>query len=304
MYTTLKVGGPARYFVIAKNTDEMVSAVQEAHSAGVSVVVIGGGSNVLVSDLGFSGLVVIAKNDHVQAQGAHIIAEAGAVLARVSRVAYGSGLSGLEFGVGIPGSVGGAVVGNASNFIGAAKDVVHEVLALDEKGKTRALSNAECRFWYRHSVFKEKPWIVLQVTFALAEKPKGEIKARMDEITVYKKKTQKTKYPTSGCMFKNPRLETAETRAHAESKGLGEGIRYSEDMECETVPLRVLLEKLNMKGFQIGGIAISESNANFLENRGGATAEDVIMMMSVIKQKVRDHFGIQLFDEVQMIGFK
>lgn len=300
-FTTIKIGGPARYCAIARTREEFLESSRVAREQSIQCAVIGGGSNVLVADSGFSGLVIIAKNDGVRVEGDRLRAESGALLARASRVAYEHGLSGLEFGIGIPGTVGGAVVGNASNYVGATGRAVESVRILDEHGEGQTLSRDQCRFIYRGSAFKGTRIVILDVCFHLSEKKGEDIKKTMDDLLAYKKKTQQTPYPTSGCMFKNVRLATTEEKARLE--GLGLATRYSEDMECVTVPLRAMLEELDMKGFRVGDIVISEANANFLENRGHATAEDVIMMMSIIKQRVRDRFGVELVEEVQRIGW-
>lgn len=299
-HTTIKIGGPARYFVIAKTSGELASAVRLAKKLDIPFAALGGGSNVLVSDSGFPGLVVVAKNDQTRVEGDRLIAEAGAVLVGVSRMAYEHELAGFEFGIGIPGTVGGAIIGNSSNYIGAVSHIVESVRILDEEGNERALSAAECNFTYRASALKGATNVVLEAVFRLSAADKKAIKQKMDELTAYKNKTQKTPFPTSGCMFKNTKIASENEKKRLQNLGLA--LRYSEDMEAETIPLRVMLEELDMKGFRVGDIAISNVNANFLLNMGHATSDDVVMMMSIIKQRVRDSFGIELADEVQRIG--
>lgn len=302
--TTMKIGGPAKFLVKVETSQGLQKAVQAAKEHDVPFFVLGGGSNTLISDKGFDGLVIKANGGNHAISGTKLCADSSAVLAAISRIAYQHGLAGMEWGIGIPGTIGGAVRGNAGNFLGDTQSVVYAVDILDETGAERTLTKDECAFAYRHSIFKKrKDWIILRAHFALTRDEGERIKERMDEILAYKQKTQNTPYPTSGCMFKNIRMESPQDRANAELNGISNLVCYSDDIGCDVLPIRALLEQLKLEGFAVGGAQISETNANFILNKNNATAEDVMMLVGIIKQKIKETFGFDVVDEFQHVGF-
>lgn len=303
-FTTMKVGGPARYFLSVESSQQLKLAVDAARLSKTPYVILGGGSNTLVSDQGFAGFVIKANGGNHAMSGTKLSADSTCILASVSRVAYQHGLSGLEWGVGVPGTVGGAVRGNAGNFLGDLRRNIYAVEFLDELGEEKTFSNEECKFEYRQSIFKTKPeLIVLRAHFALTRDSSDAIKERMDEILNYKRETQSTPYPTSGCMFKNVRVMSPNDRANAEEHHIADLIRFSEDVGGDVIPVRALLERLGLRAFRVGGAMVSERNANFILNVDHATAEHIMTLVGTIKQKVYQSFKIELHEEFQYIGF-
>lgn len=303
-FTTMKVGGPAKYFLKVDSSQELKSAVLAARATNVPYVMLGGGSNTLIADEGFSGLVIKANGGNHAISGTKFSADSTCVLASISRVAYQHGLSGLEWGMGVPGTVGGAVRGNAGNFLGDLRRSVYAVDLLDDQGEERTFSKEECQFSYRHSIFKTHPeWIILRAHFALTRDSIDAIKERMDEIMNYKRETQSTPHPTSGCMFKNVRIESPGDRANAEEHHIADLIRFSEDIGGDVIPVRALLDRLGLKQFRVGGAGISDRNANFIVNIDHATAEHIMTLVGTIKQKVYQSYNIQLHEEFQYVGF-
>ncbi|MBI3120590.1 MAG: UDP-N-acetylmuramate dehydrogenase [Candidatus Kerfeldbacteria bacterium] len=304
-FTTMKVGGAALYFVAVSSSVELRDAARAAIADGIDYVMIGGGSNTVVSDKGFDGLVIKASGGNHEVDATTLTADSTCILAAVSRVAFQYGLSGLEYGVGIPGTVGGAIVGNAGNFLGDTARILETVDFLDDEGEEQQFSRAECEFDYRSSVFKKHlSWVILRAHFQLARDSGIHIEERMDEIITYKKNTQYGSFPTLGCMFKNIQIRSPQDRATAELHGIADLIRYSTDIGGDVIPVSVLLERLGLKGYELGGARISEKNANFVFNTGGATSEHIMTLVGVIQQKVRQEFGFELHEEFRYIGTK
>ena len=275
IYTSFKIGGPAKYFYIAKSSAALVKAVAAARDLGLPFFILGGGSNVLIADRGFEGLVVKAENREVEfLDDGAVKAGAGMNLAALAALSAQRGLGGLEFGVGIPGSLGGAVRGNAGCFSREIKEVVSRVTAIDQQGEIVELTNDNCQFAYRDSVFKQRPLIILEVYLLLT--PNQADQKLIEEYRGRKDATQDFKNASAGCVFKNP---------------------------APDIYAGKLIDDLGLKGKQIGGAKISAKHGNFILNTGQATAEDVIMLISLIKEKVRSHYGIQLKEEVQYVGF-
>lgn len=301
-HTTFKVGGPAKYFALAHSYDELLQSAAIANTHHVPFVVLGGGSNVIVADDGYDGLIIKTGGGKIVVDHETVIADANCNLAKVSMTCFDYGLRGMEWGVGVPGNIGGAIVGNAGNRIGEIKDAVTKVEILDEHNVYRVLSKEECDFGYRDSIFKQKPWTVLRVTFTLTHDDPIKIKERMDGLLEFKRDTQATPFSNSGCMFQNYLLRNEQDYADAAKYGISDFILYSDVFDGDYIGAGALIDKgLHMKGFQLGGVKISEKHANFLLNTGNATAEHVLMMVGIIKQKVRTNFGIQLHEEFRYI---
>lgn len=297
-HLTFRIGGEARFFVEAKNSDELKEALAFAREKSLSWFVLGGGSNTLCADKGYDGVVIQMANRGVAIDGDRLIAGAGAISVAVARMAGDAGLSGLEWMVSLPGTIGGAVRGNAGCFGGETRDAVESVRVLRD-GVIVEVTNADCQFAYRESVFKHNTDIIIDVTFKLAPGSKEEIKAKMDAVLAKRKSTQPSASGTAGCAFKNVEFkdlsEIATVTARGEvpqnflSKGqLGSGW---------------IIDQLDLKGKKIGGISISPVHGNFLINDGTATADDVLQLLSFIKTRARDELGVQLQEEIQYLGF-
>ena len=274
-FTTMKVGGPARWFVTVATTKEFIHAVREALRNNVPYCVLGKGANVLISDKGFDGLMIRAKNSHYVFRDTHVTAEAGTDLTTLVMQSAQRGLAGLEFAAGIPSTLGGAVRGNACSRESEMKNVIETVDILNAKGEQKTLTVAQCEFSYRNSRMKQQKEIVLSAVLKLERGSKDTILEKVKENFSRKHKTQELKFPSSGCIFMNP-------AASAAGK---------------------LIENAGLKGMRIGGAKISEIHGNFVINENNATAEDIIMLISVIKQKIRTLYRIQLHEEIQYIGF-
>ncbi|MEK7496629.1 MAG: UDP-N-acetylmuramate dehydrogenase [Patescibacteria group bacterium] len=299
-HTNFKIGGPAKYFFVARSTNELTRAIQVADELKLPFLILGGGSNILVSDKGFDGLVIEARNNQWSIEGELVNSDAGVNLGFLVQKVIAGGLSGLEPLVAVPGTVGGAVYGNAgipqikNGFIG---DWIKEVVVCRDD-KVIHLKKAECEFGYRQSIFKRNRDVILQVVFELK---KGEVKESQELMKKYidARRNQPYNVPSSGCIFMNSAITNAD---EVRTKFAGEE-KIEEFIQKGQLPSSWLIDRAGLKGKAIGGAQVSDKHANYIVNVGGAKAEDVVILISFIKQQVRDQFGIQLQDEVRYIGF-
>ncbi len=280
-FTTFKIGGPAEYLLRAKSIEAIQAAVQVAKANQLPVTVLGGGSNVLVHDHGVKGLVIKNELAGITVEGDMLTAGAGLPLSAVIRSAIGKGLAGLEFATGVPASVGGAIWANLGCRGSEMSQVVHSVTVLDADGTVKMLSNAECQYGYRDSAFKRSPMIILQAVFKLNSGDPTALRQRMMELTKLKKEEQNVGEDTAGCTFRNP-APTSNGAPKAASQ---------------------YIDELGLKGYRIGDAMVSTTHANFILNVGKATADQVVQLVSYIKQQVRDKAGVQLQEEIEYIGF-
>jgi UDP-N-acetylmuramate dehydrogenase len=322
-YTTFKIGGPAKFFVEVESEAEILEALKFAQEKKMPVFVLGGGSNVLVSDKGFNGLVIKIQNTLYKIHYTKIDCGAGCALSKIVSESVKAGLTGFEWAAGIPGTVGGAVRGNAGAYGGTMGDIVESVSALDisnfqfpisnknpnvkipmsnkiqntKSKNTFLLRSEDCKFAYRDSIFRQNPnLIILSVELKLKKGNKAESDKKIQEILAKRKEKQPMEFPSPGSFFKNPIVKDKELIRQFETD-TGQKIRD------DKIPAPWLIEEVGLKGKKIGGAMVSEKHANFIVNTGNATAEDVIMLTAIIKTKVRNKFGIQLQEEVQMVGF-
>ncbi len=301
-HCTFKIGGPARYFFVAESAEDVRRAVEAAKEIDLKIFIFGGGSNILFSDNGFDGLVIKIQNTRYEIQDTIIVAEAGVPLSKTVEAAVKNGLSGLEWAVGIPGTVGGAVRGNAGAYGKAMDDVVEGVEVLWLKNQELGIRNygkEECKFGYRESVFKHNKDIILKVVLKLERGDKEKIKEEMEKVL----KIRSEKIPTdasAGSFFKNVEVTDEVVKIIKE---------YThEDVPADfiakgKIPAGWLIDQCDLRGKQIGGAKISEKHANFIVNTGGATASDIVALASLVKMKVRDEVGVQLEEEVEYVGF-
>ena len=275
-HTTFRIGGPADYFVLPETVEELAGILKICKEENVPYFILGNGSNLLVGDKGFRGVVVqLYKNfDGMTIEGTTVTAKAGAMLVRVAKESGKAGLTGLEFASGIPGTIGGAMVMNAGAYGGEMKDVVTEVTILTKDGKIKKLSGEEMNFRYRGSVVEDEGYIVLEAVMELKEGNPEEIQARMAELTVQRKTKQPIEFPSAGSTFKRP-----------------EGYFAGK-----------LIQDAGLRGFQVGGAQVSEKHCGFVINAGGATAADVMQLMKEVSDKVNAEFGVTLEPEVKRIG--
>ncbi|WKZ29192.1 MAG: UDP-N-acetylmuramate dehydrogenase [Patescibacteria group bacterium] len=298
----IRIGGPADLYLEAKSSDEIVQAVEAAIAEGLPFAIFGGGSNTLPSDDGFRGLVIQAANRNWSIDGTRVIAEAGVPSGFLARKTAEAGLTGLEWAVSLPGTIGGAVRGNAGCFGGETKDafVSAETLLVTDGRAFRAIcTKNECGFGYRESRFKRSRDVILSAEFALAVAPKETCLARLEEVLSKRKADQPSDAPSAGCMFKN-----FDFKDEAVLAKLKERVEVPEAfLRAKRLPAGWLIEQADMKGKAIGAAKVSEKHGNFLLNLGGATASDVLQLISLIKMRIRNEFGIQLEEEVQLLGF-
>jgi len=295
-YTTFKIGGVARYFFIAKDTKDIVCAVLAAKTCKVPFFVLAGGSNILVSDKGFSGLVIKIENTLYNIQGTKLYAQAGVDFPMIVRAAGKKGLCGLEWAGGLPGSVGGAVRGNAGAFQGEVKDSLVFAEVLDGQGKTQKLTKKQCRFSYRSSVFKEKKWIVLSATFQLQKGNKKIIQDIAKEHMQYRKEKHPLEYPNAGSIFKNCSFAKF-------SKKLQKALSFVVKVDpFPVIPTAYLISEAGLKGFCIGKAEVSKKHPNYMVNLGGARAKDVLLLIKKVKKDIKKKFSITLEQEVEYVA--
>lgn len=301
--TTFKIGGPAKYFVEIKTKEELAAAFDWACENKEPVFILAGGSNVLINDKGVDGLVIKMRNDGIAVKGARLECGAGACLMAAARAAISENLTGLEWAVGIPGTVGGAVIGNAGAFGRSISESVEMTEVFNVKKKRfEQFSNKDCLFSYRESIFKNKNRenlkLIWQVILKLQKGEQGVIGGLANQYLEYRRKTQ-PKLPSAGCVFKN--LEFADLRQITPicaNEAMKAGV-----VKDGKVGAGWLIHKLGLKGKTIGGAKVSLEHANFIVNTGKAAAEDIIMLISFIKQQARDKFGVQLREEIEYLGF-
>jgi UDP-N-acetylmuramate dehydrogenase len=306
-YSTFKIGGPAKEFVAVQSEEDLKEALEYGENNKLKIFILGGGSNILFSDSGFDGLVIKINNNSYLIQDNQIECGAGLPLSQLVNLAKDNNLSGLEWAVGIPGTVGGAVRGNAGAFGGSMGDIVEKVRVLDIKDKQLNIyDSGKCEFGYRNSVFKKNHSLIIVSTEIRLEKgDKEKIDEKMKEIITKRAEKQPKEWKGSaGSFFENPVVDNAELINRFSAQG-GPAGGWEKEREGEVASKRIpagwLIEEAGLKGKKVGNVAISETNANFIINTGGGTAEEIIMLASIIKQKVRDELGVQLKEEVNYV---
>ena len=274
-HTTFQVGGEADYFVQPMER-QVAPVIRLCREEGVPFQVVGNGSNLLVSDKGYRGLILAigANMGQMELEGSVLTAQAGAMLSSAAALARREGKSGLEFASGIPGTIGGALYMNARAYGGEMKDLVKEVHAVTRDGRPVVYTAETYAGGYRTSVVRRDGAIVLSASFALKEGTVEEITARMQELRRRRQEKQPLEYPSAGSTFKRPKGDYAGR----------------------------LIEVSGLQGFQIGGAQVSEKHCGFVINKGGATAQDIWMLMQHVIRTVKEKQGVVLEPEVCCIG--
>lgn len=296
-HTNFRIGGPARWFIEARNEDELREAIAFAAEKGVGFCVTGGGSNTLANDEGYSGVVIQMAMRGLTMNGTTVVAEAGAMSAMVARQTADAGLRGMEWAISLPGTIGGAVRGNAGCFGGEMGDVVTSVRVLRD-GQNIDVARDDLHFAYRESAIKHSSDIVLSVTMELRTGDRDELRAKLDETLAKRKASQPLYGGSAGCVFKNFDA-TEEELQRIEAGG---DILTLEMKASRRISAGWIIDKLGLKGTRIGDAKISEEHGNFIVNLGSATASDVVQLIGVVKTRAREAFGIQLQEEVQYLG--
>lgn len=298
-FTTYKIGGPARYFFDAKNKDEIVWALQEAKKSKLNVFILGGGSNLLVSDKGFNGLVIKVQLANYKLQGEKISADAGISLAKLALECANKGLSGLEWASGIPGAtLGGAIFGNAQAFGQRMSDVINTVQALDLKTlKIKEFSKQQCKFSLKNSIFKKTGnYVILSAELYLKKTGLQEIDEKTAGFWAHRKNSHPMDFPSAGSVFVNPEMKVKN------KKLLEKFPELSGFNEKGVIPAGYLIQKTGLCGHKIGGAQISEKHCNFFINKKNAKAKDVLLLIKLAQKKVKKTFNITLEPEVILVG--
>lgn len=298
-HTVFKIGGRARYFCEARTLDDLREVIRFAHEKNTPFFLLGAGSNLLISDRGFNGLAVKMMLANLSIYGTRVEADAGVSMARATAEIIRAGLAGFEWAIGIPGTVGGSVRGNAGCYGKEMKDALHSVHVFDaEKEEFRVLSKRECNFGYRDSIFKRKPkWIIISAILHLEPGDKTHSQALVQNYSLKRLQTQDIGAQCAGCMFKNVLWGAVDKSAL--TKKFSELRKFSSE---SVIPAAFLIDQLGLKGMKIRGAAISTRHANYFVNVDNSTAEDVMALVSLAKDRVRRTYGISLEEEVQFIS--
>lgn len=276
LHTTFRVGGPADLFVSPNSVEEVCKVTALCREEGVPYYIMGNGSNLLVSDQGYRGVIIqfYKEMNDISVEGTLLRAQAGALLSAVANRALSESLTGFEFAAGIPGTLGGACVMNAGAYGGEMKDVLKAVTVLTQEGEVLTLSNEELELGYRTSVIARKHYIVLEAEIALSEGNKEEIQAVMDDLKERRITKQPLEYPSAGSTFKRP-----------------EGYFAGK-----------LIQDAGLRGFQVGGAQVSEKHCGFVINKDHATAAEIAELIRQVSEKVEAQFGVKLEPEVKRLG--
>ncbi len=275
-HTTFRVGGEAECLILIEHEEELVKLVPYFNQVGQDYFILGNGSNLLVGDKGYRGVVLKIGNGmkEIAVRGNRICVQAGALLSKTAAAARDAGLTGLEFAAGIPGSVGGGIVMNAGAYDGEMKQITESVRVMDNEGEILILDNDTMEFGYRTSIIKNRPFIVLEAVFSLQTGDKEAIQAKMDELMIKRQSKQPLNYPSAGSTFKRP-----------------EGYYAGK-----------LIMDSGMRGYSIGGAQVSDKHCGFIINKGNATASDIKEVIEEVQEKVKERCQVNLEPEIVFLG--
>ncbi len=298
-HTSLKIGGPASFFFEAKNIDDFVKAVKLARELRINYFILGGGTNILINDEGIDGLVIKNSCAEIKAEGNKIIAESGAKFVQVSDVAINNGLKGLEKIGNIPGTIGGAVWGNAGAYGVAIGDFVTKAKILTIDNEVKDVDKSYFNFSYRDSVLKHNQDLLLEVELEFKEKGSPEeLKAIRKEERESRIKKQPQQCGTAGCFFKNLQVKLDQIK---DNQLL---LDHFNERKQTDLAAGFLIDKAGLKSYKIGDAMVSDIHTNFLINTGNATAKDMMDLINLVIKKVHDKFGLKLEREVYFINQK
>ena len=276
-HTNFKIGGNADIFITAKKNDEILTVLKLAKENDVKLTILGNGSNVLVSDEGIRGVVLKISIPGIdikkEKESAIITVGAGEPLGKVAYSLLNEEIAGFEFASGIPGTMGGAIRMNAGAYGGEMKDCIKNVTCIDENGNLQRLSNKECDFSYRHSIFFDRPWIIVNAELELPYGDKKEIKEKIDEYAKSRREKQPINFPSAGSTFK----------------------RGADFITAK------LIDECNLKGYSVGDAEVSTLHAGFVINKGNATAKDVMAVIEHVKKTVLEKTGKQIELEIEIL---
>lgn len=275
-HTTFQVGGAADFFIKITSLQQLVKTIPYLNALGLEYFILGNGSNLLVSDNGYQGVIlqIGSSMSDITVEGTRIRAQAGASLAKLAKTAMEHGLTGLEFAAGIPGTVGGAVVMNAGAYGGEMEQVVTGVQVVAQDGNILELDHNGMEFSYRSSILKDRPFVVTEVTFVLKEGDQPSIQAKMEEYAQQRRSKQPLQYPSAGSTFKRP-----------------DGYYAGK-----------LIMDAGLRGLRVGGAQVSEKHCGFIINDSHALASDIYELIQEVRERVYERFGVRLEPEVIMLG--
>lgn len=275
-HTTFRIGGPADYFLLPRTKEEVKEVVLCCRSEDMPFYIVGNGSNLLVSDSGYRGVVIqISRSmSQIRIDGDLITAQAGALLSAIASKALESGLSGFEFAAGIPGTLGGACVMNAGAYGGEMKDILKQVTVMSQEGRIFTIPAESLEMGYRTSIIAKKEYIVLEAVIELKNGNVRDIKSLMDDLKEKRTSKQPLEFPSAGSTFKRP-----------------EGYFAGK-----------LIQDSGLRGFTVGGAQVSEKHCGFVINKDGAAAADVDELMRQVSERVEERFGVVLEPEVKRLG--
>ena len=273
-HTSFKTGGNADVFVKAYSVSEIKTVLKIANENNIPVFVLGNGTNLLVKDDGYRGIVLEIRLEDIQIEDTFVYAQSGVKNAILAKKLLDNSLTGFEFAAGIPGTIGGAIKMNAGAYGGEMKDIVEEVTYLDYDGSIHTITNLECEFSYRYSKFFNEKAVILSTKLKLEKGNKEQIQEKMNELAVQRKEKQPLEYPNAGSTFKR-----------------GENYITAK-----------LIDECGLKGYSIGGAEVSEKHAGFIVNKNNATSKDILDLIEYVKTKVKEKTGEDIKLEIEVIG--
>ena len=299
-HTTFRIGGPARYFLTVKNEAEILAAIKFARENNLDFFILGGGSNLLVSDKGFGGLAIKNQDSSFKIEGNKINSGAGVFLGKILSESIENNLTGLEWAIGIPGTIGGAIAGNAGAYGHSISESVKKVRVLRPADLTfKDLSLNDCGFVYRGSIFKQTQDIIISVELELAAGDKASSQKSIKDILA-QRQGKIPPFPSAGSFFKNYRLQNKDYQVEPLIKKFPDLTRK---IRSGKIGVGYLIEQCGLRGARAGGAMVAPEHANFIVNAGGATAADVLKLAELCQEKVREKFSIDLDIEKKLIGF-
>lgn len=273
-HTSFKTGGNATIFVKAYSVEEIKSILKISKENNIPLFVLGNGTNLLVKDEGYRGIILQIKLEDINVDGTKVTVQSGVKNATLSKKLLDNSLTGFEFAAGIPGTIGGAIKMNAGAYGGEMKDIIEEVTYLDYDGNVHTIKNEECEFEYRHSRFFDEKGIIVSAKLKLEKGEKEEIQEKMNELAMQRKEKQPLEYPNAGSTFKR-----------------GENYITAK-----------LIDECGLKGYSIGGAQVSEKHAGFIINKGNSTSKDILELIEYVKTKVKEKTGEDIKLEIEVIG--
>lgn len=285
--TYFKIGGSAEIYVETHTQEGFVSLLRYCQQEKIHFTLLGGGSNIIVADKGIEGLVIHPKQKEIRLLDENLLyAETGAKTSLVVSQSVKYGLTGLEFFLGVPGSIGGAIYNNAHYLEDLMSDHIYQVKILSQEGEVQLLENKACDFGYDSSRFQTSGEVILGVTFSLTKGEEEKSRELIKKATLYRAKTQPLGKPSSGCIFQNPPNTTALRKQFPQFK------------DRKFIPAGFLIDQAGLKKTRVGGVEVSSKHASFFINNGEGTAADLKKLISLVKKRVAEKFGVKLQEEV------